>query len=371
MSSDRHSPCRRKANDPDRRQGTSLDSVQNSGLDNLSAGISYPVMAITPDRCFNAIPYALSRRRWASVACLLCLSATGCLSGLHTQSTALAKATAPVIENAADAYKAAQSLHDLRVDYDAVAQFNAKTGPVYNPRTIAPLLTDKDIRVRLAVLAAFQSYTKSLVNVTDGTDSKELDAATKSVGNNLSALGNSIAPSIQGALNLGTPSASSTSSTPSPAISATAEKGIATAANALAQFLVSRKIKKDLPQVIQKMDPQVAALCELLEKDLDTLHDVESLDYDFILDQQTLFVRTAQLDPEQRREQVMKLPEIVRQQRETDQKVTDLKAAIVHLAAVHHTLANEAEGKNPESVKDKLDDLEAAGESLGKFYSSL
>ena len=119
------------------------------------------------------------------------------------------------------------------------------------------------------------------------------------------------------------------------------------------------------------MDPQIAALCDLLEKDLDTLRDVESLDYNFILDQQTLFLRTAQLDPEQRREQIMKLPAIVRQRRDTDQKIARLKASIAHLAIVHHALAVEAQGQNPESLQEKMADLEQAGESLGKFYSSL
>ncbi len=323
-------------------------------------------MATKPDRRHARFLSVLSRQRLASIACLLCFSAIGCLSRVNTHSIAVANATAPVLKDAAEAYKDAEALHDLRVNYDAVAQFDAKT-PVYNPRNIEPLLTGEDIQARLTVLAAFQSYAKSLVRVTSGTDSPELDAAAKSVGNNLSEVGNSLAPSIQRALGTSSPD----SSAASPAISATAEKGISTAANALAQFLVSRKIKKELPQIIKTMDPQIAALCDLLEKDLDTLRDVESLDYNFILDQQTLFLRTAQLDPEQRREQIMKLPAIVRQRRDTDQKIARLKASIAHLAIVHHALAVEAQGQNPESLQEKMADLEQAGESLGKFYSSL
>jgi len=48
-----------------------------------------------------------------------------------------------------------------------------------------------------------------------------------------------------------------------------------------------------------------------------------------------------------------------------------LRAAIVRLALTHHALAADAQGNNPESLKSKLGDLEAAGSELGRFYSSL
>ena len=77
------------------------------------------------------------------------------------------------------------------------------------------------------------------------------------------------------------------------------------------------------------------------------------------------------LDPEQRREQIMKLPEIVRQQRTTEAQLTELHAAIMKLEQAHHELAADAHGSNPELISQKLGDLAAAGSNLGKFYSSL
>jgi hypothetical protein len=67
----------------------------------------------------------------------------------------------------------------------------------------------------------------------------------------------------------------------------------------------------------------------------------------------------------------MKLPQLARQQRTADDQLTNLQAAIVKLALTHHALAAAAQGNNPESLTQKIGDLETAGESLGKFYSTL
>ena len=317
---------------------------------------------------------------------LLSLASTGCLSSLSKHGAALEAATAPVVDQAAAAYHAAITLHDRQVDYEAAAKFDDKQS-VYNPRNIQPLISDKDLDVRLMVLAAFQCYTKTIVEITKGTDSPALDAASKSVGGALSSVGNALAPSIDSALGVAAAAAittqttvtttagtsvTATASTAAPAITPGIQNGISTAVNALGQFLVSRKIKKELPQKIKDMDPHLQALCELLEKELDLLQDQERRDYDYIINRQTLFIReSSNLNPEQRREEIMKLPEIVRQQRVADQQLARLRTAIVRLALTHHALAADAQGNNPESLKSKLGDLEAAGSELGRFYSSL
>jgi hypothetical protein len=315
---------------------------------------------------------------------------TGCLSSLNKRATALDVATAPVVDQAGAAFNSANRIHNVRVGYDAVSQFDAAT-PVYNPRNIQPLMSDKDIQVRLAVLAAFQEYVKSIVAITSGTDSPQLQAAAKSAGENLTNLGNALAPSVESALGIApaaasttqttvtttsgntTTSTSSTSPTPAPAISGAVQNGIITAVDALGQFLINRKTRKELPPIIVSMDPHVRTLCELLESDIAILKDQESRDYDFIIDQQTLFIRepSSKLDPEQRREQIMKLPGIVREERASTQQLTQLSAGIVRLEIAHHALAAEAQSNNSQSLKTKLGDLEAAGSDLGNFYSSL
>ncbi|MGB6691862.1 MAG: hypothetical protein WBE76_28810 [Terracidiphilus sp.] len=289
------------------------------------------------------------------------------MSSLQKHTTALSTATAPVVDGAASAYQAANTIHEKRTDYDAIAEFD-KTDPVYNPRILHPLLTEQSIDIRLAVLKAFQCYVETLVEITSGTESPALDDASKSVGASLAGLGNTLLPA-------GSTSATTaaTSSQPSLAISQDTQNVLATGANALGQFLVYRAIRNDLPQKVKDMDPQVQALCKLLADEVDLLHDAETKDFDSILDRETLFLRdpNSKLSSEERREAIMRLPELAREQREADLQLTQLKTAIVRLALTHHALAADAQGNNPESLKSKLGDLEAVGKNLGKFKSSL
>jgi hypothetical protein len=343
-------------------------------LDNRIGLVSYAEMRSTtdsrtawsPSRASGSYKYCfLTALRTSAVglAAVLCLFTSGCLEPLSKHATALSAATAPVVDGAAAAYQAANAIHEKKVDFDAIAEFD-KTDPVYNPRIIHPLLSDKDVELRLEVLKAFQCYVQTLVEITNGTESKELDEASKSVGSSLANLGNTLAPA---------PAATATDPTPALTISAGTQNILSTGANALGQFLVQRTIKKDLPQKIKDMDPQVDALCKLLASEMDLLRDSDQKDFDSIINRETLFLRdpASKLSAEERRVEIMKLPEIAREQQAADQRLVQLKSEIVKLELTHHALAAEAQGNNPESPKNKLGDLLTAGKQLGKFYGSL
>ena len=366
--------------------GVDLHVRRRLRLDKVKASVSDATVQPKQDSC----PFLRSRtprdrgatmltmlaRTLAALALSLPLLSAGCLSSYAKHSAALAAATAPVIDQAAAAYSSANSIHHLRTDYDAIAQFDA-AAPVYNPRNVPPLLSDQAIQSRLAVLAAFQCYVQSLGAITSGTDSPQLQAAATSAGQSLATLGNTLAPSIESVFGIAAATASTpataSSSTPADPITPTVQNGIATAVDALGQFLTSRKVKKELPPVIIAMDPHVKALCDLLQSDIEILKGIEDRDYNYVINQQTLFLRESsnRLDPGERRLLIAQLPAIARQQQASDRQLTQLSAAIVRLELTHHALAAEAQGNNPESLKQKLADLEAAGQELGKFYSSL
>lgn len=317
-------------------------------------------------------------------AMVLCLCASGCTKPIAEHATAVAAATAPVVDQATAAYAAAIAIHDQAENFDAVTEFEkisppppAPPAPVYNPRTVEPLLSQEQVELRLAVLKGLQAYTKSVVAVSD-PDSKDLDDAAKSLGGSLAGLGNSFlpagmtAPSKETIVVTGGNTTNETISTQTPAISAGEQKGMSVAIDALGQYLVSRKVKSELPGIVEKMDPEIKDLCELLAKEIDILSSQETIDFNLVIDRQTLFLRTASgLDPEVRREQIMKLPELARQQKQAAQQLKVLRAALVKLEMTHHALAAELQGNNPESIKQKISDLGAAGGNLGKFYSSL
>jgi hypothetical protein len=144
------------------------------------------------------------------------------------------------------------------------------------------------------------------------------------------------------------------------------------AINALGQFLASRKIKKELPGIVSKMDPQIEALCTTLAKDVVALKSEEKIDFDFMINQQTLFLRENKtMDAGERRGLIMKLPEIVRRQRTADEQLDALKGGLGNLAMTHHAFAAAEQGNNPGSISSSLSDLAAAGGNLGKYYASL
>lgn len=312
-------------------------------------------------------------------AIVLCLCASGCTKPIAEHATVVAAATAPVVDQAAAAYTAANTIHDQAENYDAVTQFDkvSPPAPVYNPRTVEPLLSQDQVDLRLAVLKALQAYTKSIVAVSD-PDSKDLDDAAKSLGNSLAGLGDTFlpagmtAPSKETIVVTGGNTTNETISTQTNAISPGEQKGMSVAIDALGQYLVSKKVKSELPGIVEKMDPQIKDLCELLAKEIDILSSQETIDFNLVIDRQTLFLRTASnLDPEVRREQIMKLPQLARQQKQAAQQLKVLRAGLVKLELTHHALAAELQGNNPESIKQKLGDLGTAGGNLGKFYSSL
>jgi len=318
----------------------------------------------------------------------LCLVSTGCIpKQLPPQVTLLSNATAPVIDQARDAYRTAQAVHAQRVNFDAAADFD-RTG-VFVPGSIHEWPPDNDIQVRLDTLSALQLYVEQVGQILSDSDSPALDSASKSLGANLTSLGNRLAPAAESALGVAPPAPASTTtttittttgntsttttstdSTPPPFISSTAQAGIATAFNALGKFLIYKTISKNLPPQIEAMDTHVQALCELLARDIGYIQLQEKLDGDDIIDKQTDFIRNSKLDAEERRIEFMKLPDMARQQRVNDQKLTALHAAIVHLELAHHALAAAAQGNNAETFTQKVGDLVSAGQDLGKFYSS-
>jgi len=345
-------------------------------LDKQGKVISYAAMRSTTKYRTVWSGEGMSGRRMTLAATLsVCLLMSGCMGGMKKHSDALSAATAPVVDAAEKAYKDANAIHDLRVNYDAAVEFD-KTDKVYNPRNITPLLSEKAIDVRLAMLKSLQLYVKNVAALTNGTESKELDEASSSLAGGIAGLGNLFLPpgSSSETITQTVDGQSQTITTTSPtnAISSGAQNGIAVAVNALGQYLGARKVKKELPGIIVKLDPQIEKMCDAMAKDVDALKSEELIDFNFMINQQTLFLRENKtMDAGERRAMIMKLPEVVRRHQASDEQLDDLKAGLFKLKMTHHALAAEAQGNNPEGLKAKVADLSSAGAGLGKYYSSL
>jgi superfamily I DNA/RNA helicase len=135
-------------------------------------------------------------------------------------------------------------------------------------------------------------------------------------------------------------------------------------------------VEKELPAKIEAMDPTIQTFCKTLNDDIMALDGIGQRDYDRILNLEKQYILADQqsgkdVNPQAWRAEVMKLPEIARQQKQAHERLAALHDALNNLALTHHALAAEAQHNNPESLTNKLGDLKAAGDSLGKFYSSL
>ena len=290
--------------------------------------------------------------------CFLSLSGLlGCVtSSLAKHTAAFSTAASAVINNSTNAYRAAVDLHAEEQVSAGVLKFEQQQP--WDPKNDQPLLSQSELQKRIDVLAALKSYSASLADVTSGVDSPALDEAAAATGASITRISVTIASSEPGGI-----------IKPLSAQNATA---VSTAARALGEYLIAKKVKSQVPKVIKSMDPQIQDLCSLLENDINLIRAQAKVDFGELFTQQRTFIVTegANLSPLDRRVEIQRLPEINRRENVSDLMLANLHLAIEQLALTHHALAAAAQGNNPEALKSRIADLQATGENLGRFYQS-
>ncbi|MFC5862770.1 hypothetical protein ACFPT7_10750 [Acidicapsa dinghuensis] len=325
----------------------------------------------------------MTRSLAAMVSAGLCFAACGCNQKAITQQVkALADATPPVVTQSQAAYDTANSIHNQREDYDAIDAFNNGDSAYY--AKVKPLLSESQVEVRLEVLKGLQTYVKELTAISDGLDTKDLDASAKSMGGSLTALGNQQGPIIESGLGLATStittttttttvsggtttSAVSSSTSPAPPITSTISTGLTKGVQALGEFLTYRVEQKELPAKVTAMDGPMKDLCGKLAAEADYLADAEEKDLDSLIVRQRQFLTSsAVIDPAVKRNEIEKMPQWQRQETAGHEQLMKLKSALEDLYMKHHALAVQLSGGNPGSLKETLSSLAEAGSSLAK-----
>jgi hypothetical protein len=257
-----------------------------------------------------------------------------------------------------DAYRGAMELREKEQTVAAVYAYDKN--PTWSPyKDFTPLLTPEQLQARITVLDGLKAYAGSLVELTNGKPTTEATNAATAAGASLQGLNQSIATKFSTAI----PNA--------PVLDQTATNRVSTAVLALEQYLVGRKVKGSLVKVTQDMNPNVQALCEVLNKDIDVIRRQADVDYQGLVENQDQFIRHSTLDALQHRAEVGKLITIANQQKANDDMLSALQAALVKLVLTHQALAAAAQGNNPESLQQKIADLSAAGTDLSNYYKSL
>ncbi|MDR3774204.1 MAG: hypothetical protein P4L26_12695 [Terracidiphilus sp.] len=251
----------------------------------------------------------------------------------------------------------------LRLQEQAAASVYAyDKDPTWSPyKDLSPLLTPAQLDARIKVLDGLKAYADTLVDLTSGKPSPDLENAAEGVGTNLQGLNQTVATDL-------------TTAIPNVPVMTTAQSNqVSTAVLALAEYLISRKVKSSLPKVTQDMNPHVQALCELLNSDIVILRRQADVDYQtqiMQLDQSIRHEGTA-VSPYEHRLEIRALVELADQQKANDDLLARLQTALHTLAMTHQALAAAVQGNNPESISQKIAGLAAAGHDLNVYYKSL
>jgi hypothetical protein len=295
--------------------------------------------------------------RLVSVAHLIVvLLLTGCsLSPLARHTADFSTATALVVDNSENAFRAANRLNLEAQTSRLVTRYDSQK-PL-DPHSIEPLISPEGIATRTAILEGLRSYAQSLADIAGGVSSKPLDDAASATGSNLLSLSQAITAAKPIGFTLSQQQANLAS----------------TALDALGQFLISQKIKSSVPKVIAEMDPNIGVITKILSSDIGTLRKQSNLDYEQMLDEQDLFIRRAgkDLSPTERRAEIQQLPKILTDKQATDDMLTDLDHCVQQLALTHHALAAAAGKKDAASLNARIAELHAISQRLNTYYKSL
>lgn len=311
---------------------------------------------------------SLVRNRLRSVALVVAsavaFGTTGCvvtLSPLAKSTATFSTATATVVTNSEQAYTTANQLHH---DEQVAAAIDAYGTPGWSPGTATtPLLTTDQIAARTTVLEGLKAYAQALAALTETKNrNAALDTAASTAGVNLQSLTAAGAPDLKTLF----PSLSGSG------ISATETAGISTAIDGLARLLLNTRAKQGLAKATTDMDPSVQALCKLIDSDAHILRRQADVDYQGPITNENQFIQNNRnIDPALRRAEIGKLITLAAQQKANDAMLAQLQQAVLALGKAHTALMNAANGKDPEALKQKLDDLVKFGTDLGAFYGTV
>jgi hypothetical protein len=287
----------------------------------------------------------------------IALSTAGCtlsLSPLAKHTAAFSAATATVVDGTKNAYLAANKLHSDEETATAIDNYGSPDWSPYTP--LKPLLTPEQLAARTKVLDALKAYADGLAALTETKDrDKKLQNASASAGSNLASLSAAGAPALKELF-------------PGTAQSA----GVSTAIAGLSQLLINGRAKRALAKTTAAMDPNIQALCALLASDAKTLQTAADMDYKGPIEDLDEFLQHHQnADPVARRQVVGRMIALAQQQRLNDAMLAKLQLAVSALGQAHKALADAAAGKDPETIKQKLQELISLGTELGTYYSSL
>lgn len=297
----------------------------------------------------------------AMAGAALALGTSGCtltLAPLAKHTAVFSSATAVVVDGSKKAYLTANELHRNEQLAAAVDGYGSAGWSPYT--ATKPLLTAEQLAARVKVLDALSAYAAALDKLTETKNrEKKLDDAASAAGTNLQSLTAVGAPKLQRVF----PGFAG--------LSADEANGVSTAIDGLGKLLTNRSAKRALARTTVDADPYVQALCKLIESDAEILRTQADVDYRTPITKLDQFIQHNTIDPGVRRTEVRRLILLAQQQQMNDGLLGKLEESVGALAKAHAALRDAAAGKDPATVKQRLEELISFGTELGTYYDSL
>jgi hypothetical protein len=291
---------------------------------------------------------------------------------IRTTVPAFAQAAELTSTNVQAAYQTVNATYNEAQTFHYAITYNGQVNPSSIPTGWFPA---GSMNVRLQILQGLKQYASELSSLTGSNDVDSLNKASSAVGTSLTALTKT------------NEFKTFTSKLPSGA-----SEQAATAVNAIGNWLIESKLAKDLPPLIEKMDPSIQAICTLLYEDIGSVntnpaHPSEGSglrqelwnNYNEIINSQNQYILHGQCNgektpsdcfsPDVRLAEIQKLPALVQQRNAADQTLQQVQVTVKQLAQAHTELVKAAQSK--QHLTADLDDLVAEAQRLNTYYSSL
>jgi hypothetical protein len=294
------------------------------------------------------------------------LFCAGCMHKVASAVTPFAQAVALTATNVQGAFDTVQSTYcDARTMNYAVS-YTGTNG--FDPGTLCQSwITPETLAARTLILQGLKQYASELSSLTT-SDTSTVDTASTALGKSLTEL---------------------TGTAPFKKIAAEAkvpEQIATTAVDALGNWLIQSKLRKDLPAIIVKMDDSVQQISQLLIADIGTvgadsdhpsvgsgLRQVLWIQYGEEIRSWDLYVSKnyfgKEVSPESRFAAVKQLVALSVQQRAADRTLAQVAVTVKQMAQAHASLAKAARAKQP--LAADVSDLLAEAQRLNDYYNSL
>lgn len=289
----------------------------------------------------------------------------GLLSACFTQRVqtvvpAFSQAVSTLASNTRAAFEVVQQKYEETQAFTLVV--NYQPGQRFDPASVRVLLSEEDLDARMKLLDGLKEYGSQLEVLAGGAD--KLHDTDAQLGASIQALAGS-APVKSMAANA--------------QAGAAANSSIA-AVNALGDWLVEKKLSRNLPDLIARMQQPVAQIRDLFKADIGSMNaNGEGRGLRFALwqtytqliqkHQEYLAANFKDLSAEQRTIEIEKLPALVKARRQGDQTLAQTETSLDQLVKANAELLDAVKTKR--AMRTEIDSLYAESVRIAEYYQSL